>query len=235
MKPFCFIILLFIEIDTYSQGGLNNNVSKFQLGINLSPDISYRTYKDKSGANASLIQLLKDTENPKAGFTGGFNACYNINSRIGFEAGLQYSNKGYQTVKIPLTYISQKPTDPVTARFLYSLHYIDIPLKVNFTLGNSKLRFFGSTGLVTNVFIRERTTEWREYKEPPGTKEYKFSYRDSRKRVILSAMISAGICWQLNEKMNIRIEPTYRRSITPINNGISLCSAGLNLGLYYTL
>ncbi len=230
-----FFFMFLLTIGSYAGGIPDGDFKKFQIGINASPDITYIIYGREGAAPTNM---LKDAKAPKFGFTGGFNACYNLNGRIGFEAGLQYSNKGYQLIKLPLNASGNKPTAPISVSTLYNLHYIDIPIKANFTMGDRKVQFFGSAGLVTNVLIQERWTRWLEYKDRTEMEKYILPKSHYSKRVFFSAMVSAGISWQINEKLTLRIEPTYRIRIPPLFAGPGntyLVNAGLNFGLYVGL
>lgn len=232
---FAFFILL-ITNAIHASGVPNGDFKKFQIGLNASPDIAYLAF-GRDGIISNRI--LKNAEAPKLGFTGGLNACYNFSSLLGLEVGLQYSNKGYQLIKLPLNASGNQATDPIHLSVLYNLNYIDIPVKANFTLGSGKVKFFGSAGLVTNVFIQERRTVWQEYTDRTEKAKYITPKGYEHKSLYLSAMASAGISWQLSDNFSLRIEPTYRLRIPPTGYSVTgktyLINAGLNFGFYVGL
>ena len=68
------------------------------------------------------------------------NIIYNFRKSIGVEAGLQYSNKGFQAILEHVNYLTTNPDAPERVRIIYRFNYLDIPLKVNFTFGKRKLK-----------------------------------------------------------------------------------------------
>lgn len=238
MKKISILILTIIAVNAaFGQENSATGFKRFQIGLNISPDICFRTLNNNDGNSISdiVIKLRNRDETIKIGYTAGLNLCYNITSYFGIETGVQYSDKGFQHIQTE--FISNQPDDPIKPDkliFIYHFHYLDIPLKANFIIGKKKVRFYTSVGLTTNLFITEIKTEILKYdnrkviKNEPTLFDYK--------KVNLSPAISAGIDYKINSRMNLRVEPTYRFGVikiidTPVSGW--LWNAGLNISYYF--
>jgi Outer membrane protein beta-barrel domain len=240
-------LLLLMTIFTLAAHGqdtpkskLPKGFKKILIGFNISPDYNNRILRNNDGAGTSglIIDLRNKRETGRLGFTTGVNICFNFTKNMGFETGIQYSGKGYQIPTYDLVYAVPDPTAPVRAKFVYRYHYIDIPLKINITKGNGKLRFIAAAGITTNILIRAMETTILEYaynsKRDEMTSESPYNF----KNINISPTISLGIDYRINDKMNLRAEPTFRYGLLKnINAPIAehLWNAGLNMGFYYGL
>lgn len=217
--------------------------NKWQFGFNLSPDYCFRTLVANSSATSQGVQIVRDdSEGPKLGYTSGLVVAYNFNKSIRLEMGLLFSNKGYQFKKTDLTFgdmidprrgfvYSSSDGTIESVKFIYSYYYIDVPAKVNFAFGKRKIRLLTSVGLVTNIFLNETSTSVLYFED--GSKNRNTSATtDDYNRINLSPQLGAGIDWKLNEKSNLRIEPTFRYGMLSIIDAPItgyLWSFGLNI------
>ena len=154
------LILLAFFATTYTNAQqattelLSPEFKKFQIGISFSTDYSFRTLK---GDNEQWIKQQKVKEFPKIFYTTGINIVHNFTRNIGLETGLQYSHKGYEN-RVPFSNIwcgVGLPNSKIpNYKEVYNYHYIDVPLAVNFSIGNGKVRLVSSLGLTTNVLLK---------------------------------------------------------------------------------
>lgn len=227
MSQLAFYFLIFISITSYGQNKSTSceNASKgFQLGLNASPDYCFRT-------------MPSYFEVPKLGYTFGLNTAYQFNQLFTVETGLHYSNKGCQTSKMDLVFFVPDPANPNQAQYIYNYHFIDIPLKANFTVGSRKIKFFTSVGLTTNLFIKETQTNIYVYSDRTDINTISPSLMDIRK-VNFTPTLSTGIDWSLHPNVNLRVEPNFQYSALSFTNTPStgnLFSAGLKMSVYYRL
>ena len=216
------------EIDT-------TKTKRIAIGLTFSPDYCYRTLKPNE--TTKWIADFRDSiEIPKFGFTTGLCLLYQLNKRITLETGLQFSSKGEKTKQAPLIFAQPEPGNPIKNTFIYKYNYLDIPYKVNYFILTKRLKFFISGGVSTNLFLFRNTTSIVEYIDGQ-TKTYN-SKGGGLSRINIAVLAGLGINYELNNKLTIRIEPTYRRSITSIVNapikGYSY-STGVNTGLFLKL
>lgn len=230
-------ILILLGLAAFRSFG-QEDMSRFQLGVNFSPDVNYRILENNDGTEMSdaIINSRDDREIPKFGYSTGLNVCFNINRFLGIETGLQYSNKGYQTEKIDLIFGQPDPSLPEHLKYIDDFHYVDIPLKVNFTAGKKKVRFFSSVGITTNIFIKGTTTSVIYYSDRTERDKDPTSY--DFEKVNLSPTVSAGIDYKINDRMNLRVEPTFRYGVLKIIDAPVtgyLYNGGLNVSYYFGL
>ena len=242
MKNLTLLLLTMTAFSAYGQDKTKENPTvdfkRVQIGINVSPDICFRTLKNNDGSSTSdlVVKLNNENETIKVGYTTGLNVCFNIKKFVGIETCIQYSNKGYQTKFKDLIFGQPDPSAPNKAKFIYNFHCIDIPVKANFTIGKKKVRFFTSVGVTTNIFIKETQTSVLVYSDHTTRKTNPTSY--DYKRVNISPTISVGIDYKINSRMNLRVEPTFRYGVLKIIDAPVtgyLYSGGLNISYYFGL
>lgn len=235
MKRILFILLIQGPICSYSQ----SENRRVEIGINFCPDICYRTLKNNDGsANTdAIISQRNKNETFKVGYTGGLNLCFNIKRFLGLEVGVNYSNKGYQTQPINLISWQSTGNDPTQVVFIYNIHYMDIPAKINFTIGKRKLRFIANAGIAANIFMNETQTRVFEYIDGRRDKQTNPT-TTNYKRISISPIVGLGIDYKINNRMKLRIEPMIKYGIIPIIDAPVtgyLYSGGLNISYYFGL
>lgn len=260
MKSTLFLIVSILSFTAYSQDSeqkiLSSESKKLFLGINLSPDICYRTLRNNDGNNITSrsIDLLNQVEIPKFGYTIGLNTSYNFNKHFGIETGLQFSNKGYSNRKLDLRSGIDSNVDttkgfvtptlinsgnsPVKIKIVYNHLYLDLPIRVNFRFGENKIRFISSIGLTTNIFIKATQTNISEYKNGETKRRTSKQQESNYKLLDVSPTISAGIEYWISPEINLRMEPIFRYGVlkiidTPITG--YLWNAGLNIAFFYKI
>lgn len=242
MKQLTIFLLTLTTLSSYGQDKTKETTTsdfkRIQIGINVSPDICFRTLKNNDGSSSSDFVLTQrnNRETIKVGYTAGLNVCFNFKKFVGLETGIQYSNKGFQTKFQDLIIGQPDPSLPNKSKFIYDYHYIDIPLKVNFTVGKKKVRLFTSIGVTTNIFIRETQTSVLVYSDRTDkkTNPTNFDYN----KLNISPTISVGMDYKINSRMNLRVEPTFRYGVlkiidTPVTG--YLYNGGLNISYYFGL
>ena len=95
---------------------------KILIGFNFSPDYNFRTLKNSDGSTSSdyVIKSRNNIEVAKFGFTTGVNVCFNFSQLVAFETGIQFTNKGYKTKNLDLTYIPPNTSLPAKAKTFYA-------------------------------------------------------------------------------------------------------------------
>ena len=240
MKKLLSITLILSAALSYGQNKSKsgeNGLKGFQLGLNASPDLCYRTLQNNSGDPSldGLIKMRNEEERVILSYSTGIHAEYQFNQCVGIETGLSYAVSGYQTKKTA----SISPPDPAVPPYFKSVnhfHLLDIPLKANFIFGENKLRFITSVGVTTNIFLKETATTFLYF--DTHTDKYTFESTDSYRTLNFSPTLSAGIDWSLHPNVHVRMEPSFQFSAlkiidTPVSE--KLYSAGLKMSLYYRL
>jgi len=233
MRKLFITILILIPLINFSQQSDSTSTKNLIVGLTFSPDYCYRTLI--ANKSAQWIVDIRDTsETYKFGFTTGLRFVYKLNRRFAIETGLLFSDKGEKTKKLKLVNLSGEMG---VAENNYHYYYIDLPLKFNYTFILKRLKFFISGGVSTNIFLTQKTTSTLEYSDG-STETINSSSNSLLSKVNIVALGGFGIDYNFTNRLNCRIEPTYRRSIIPIaDTPIKQYqySFGANVGLFYNL
>ena len=238
MKKHLTFLFAFSFFGSYAQEIPTKKLNRFQIGVNFSPDACFRTLKNSDGSSTSdfVIDMRNDTEIIKFGYTTGVNFQYNLNRFWGVSLGVHYSNKGYQNKKIDVVPPTPQPDPalPKQFKFIQNFHTLDLPLKLNFTAGGNKFRFTTGIGAAANFLLNETQTSVIYYSD--RTTRNSESSGNNYKKLNFSPFLSVGIDYQINENMNVRMEPTIRYGVNHIIDAPVtgyLFNAGVNVGYYY--
>lgn len=237
MKQLLMLPLTFLAVTTFAQNSKQGN--QISIGYNFSPDYSFRTLKNGDGKSSTdlIIKSRDNIEIAKFGYTTGLNITFYSSDLIGFETGLQYSNKGYKTKERDLTYFPPNSSLPDKVTTNYSYQYIGIPLAAKFTFGKGKTRFISSAGFITNFLIGANQST--NYKYPDGKTEKKNQSSTSGfNKIDISPMASIGIYYKLTEKIHLSAEPAFRFGLiktkdAPVTE--KLWNTGLVFGISYDI
>ena len=231
----------------------NGDLKRIEIGVNISPDFTSRILRNNNGSATAdwIINGRNEREIPKLGMSAGLSFGYRFTKTVGIETGILYSNKGYQTKKDELTFWQM--IDPrygfiysntngggatfTHVRFIYSYHYVGIPVKVNFSVGGNKWKFVSSIGIITE-FLTKSTNTAVLYMNDKRKERNTETLNDNYKIINLSPTASIGVEYILNPCMSLRAEPTFRFGVlqiidTPVTG--YLYSAGLQVGYYFKL
>jgi hypothetical protein len=241
-------IILFCPSANAQSYSLPNNwlqKNNLQIGVNFSFDYSNNMLVEniKGPYNELMLELQKNSENHKIGYSGGFRLQYKLSKHINIEAGLGYSNKGYQINKNwSIIDAVDSPDqgaivifDPNDVKIRVDYHYLDLPILLHFNKGNGKIGFISTVGLTTNILLSKNYVTINE-----ETTSHKSNNIDMEgyNRFNLSPCIGAGIIYKLANKSQIRIEPIASYGLIKTRSGNDyyfnerLWSLGLNLAYY---
>lgn len=254
LKTLAVVVGMLISTDTFSQGTEQqmpaSNSKKLLIGVNYSSDYCYRYLKNNNDSPEvnHYIDFNNEEESPKYGYTTGIVILYNLNKHISFESGIQFSNKGYKNNTGALRrpdeidpmkgFVPPTPTSIVDSKIVYNHLYLDLPVRAIFSYGKKRVRFVSSLGVTTNILLK--ATQKSVFKYQNGNKERKTTNQPYTYQPInISPMISFGADYQVNNKLNLRVEPSFKYGLFKIikNKPITayLWNAGLNISCYYQL
>ncbi|WP_222166872.1 outer membrane beta-barrel protein [Edaphocola aurantiacus] len=212
--------------------------SRWQIGLNVSPQINYRLLRATPGDQGSAI--AKDSRNqseiPRPQYTAGVSLGYQLNEHISLNSGLQYSNWGGQTKRRDLIYAFPNPALPTQVSMLYNINYLILPATVNVTFGHKRLKFTAGAGLNAMYLLREQTRQSLFYAS--SETEIQTTNTSYYRKFNLAAQLSAGVDYALNEKVHLKLEPIFRFAvIKSVNAPVkeNLYNYGLNIGTYWKI
>jgi hypothetical protein len=206
-----------------------NRLSKTPLGFFYNQDSLGITEIDESGI---------------FGYSFGINLIRFWNDKIGIEAGIYYSQRGYTWKYTQVSY-----TDSVFMRVNFKLnpfidqtthlyHCIDIPVSIRYRFFNSdKIELHIRGGLISYIVFKEEYDEKIHFL----TGDYvgyhqtitKMKYFDTNANI--SALVALGETFSLTKKINFQLEVLTNYSILGMSIGSSnrLLNFGIDAGIVY--
>jgi hypothetical protein len=235
-----FTLLSFLSIAQKE----NNNESKFRIGIYIQPNIDYRRLfgTGENEITTLIIDSRNDYEISKIGYNIGLNTEFTITEKISIESGVSYSNKGYKSKKIDAIFPQgPEPSGLVAVQISYLFNYIEIPLQLNYKVGNNKLRFISSFGASINIMLSAQEKTKIFYGDGSSqTNKLKVdnSYTYAYNKLNIFPTISLGAEYLLNNNLTLRVQPTFNYGVLKIIDSpirANLWSFGLKVGGYISL
>ena len=247
MKSHFLLLFIVFSLPVFTQNTANGSKekgsSRLELGVNFSPDLCYRTLAiaDESAVGAEIVFNDRNkNEVYKPGFTTGVSACYYFNDRLGIEAGMQFSDKGYNRKWYDLSFGSQLDprfgfngdTTNMAAKMKLNYHnyYLDIPLSAMYVLGKGKLKYEVRLGFAINLFIRESVTSVIEYtlgERERNTDVTAYPYEAFN----ISPFTGFGVIYKFNDNLSLSALPVFRYGALRIIKGEPLTAYLWNAGL----
>ncbi|MGK0390858.1 MAG: hypothetical protein ACI94Y_003618 [Maribacter sp.] len=126
--------------------------SNLLLGGSISTGISNLFYTRNH--NPTTPSLYSHS-NPNLGYEFDFIIEYSMNSKIGIQAGVKYSNWGHNSNKVSSSVYSTFPNAPDSFHRLYikdRYSFMEIPLRLNYYLGKNKNNRFAIAGGISPSF-----------------------------------------------------------------------------------
>ena len=252
-----FAIILFVTNPAHAQKdeeiklvSTSNVPGRFYIGASGSAEAGFRMVK-YDGANAAQSKRTQDSiETVKATGSAGIRLGYVVHRWIALELGVNYCNMGYQSKKLSANLGSVPPYGNlnVTLTYANNMHYIGIPVVLQISdhsPGKSKLKFNVGLGFETQILVGGKNES--KFELPIfGKQQTKLSIAAHRVNIV--PMISAGIRYEFNSHMMLRIDPVFRfgalnvaksgtstTSTLYFNNATRLYSGGLEIGFFYRL
>ncbi len=219
-----FLVLFILPLMVFGQQEDTIKFKKFDVGFTYSPEYSYRMIQSDNSS-----QFLKESydslETPKLGYTLGLNGVYSFNSKLALSLGFLFSDKG-----------EKLKTNILDAFSNYKNHYyfIDFPLKLKYTIIDSKIKFYGNLGVSTNLFLQHRIAYTLS-----GSSFSDIIQGNSKdiSKVNMAFNVGLGIDCPLSSRWFFKAEVGYKQSFTSITANTNLkrylFSFGPTLGLFY--
>jgi len=255
LKRLATLAALFLSLAAFGQENSGTTsrtaIHRLLLGVNVSPDYCYRTLKNNDGSSLAsmIIDVRDESEVYKIGYTAGFNLCYTLTKKLGIELGVQYSNKGYAFKNSALIFgdaidprygivtLPNSSATPTKAHITYNHHYLDVPVRAIFSFGKKRIHVVASLGVTTNILLSSTQTSTLEFANG-DTQSETYDQQNDFNSLNISPSISLGADYRISNKINLRVEPTFRYGLLKISDTrvtAYLWNAGMNVTCYYAL
>jgi hypothetical protein len=230
MKKLIIIFILFAPLLNFAQESISED-SNFSIGLNFSSNYSYRTLNYQDNLQ-NLVKSREELEHPSFGFNTGVSVQYLLLKKIEIELGIQFSRQTHMFKEVPI--IDEMGFADNQLRY----HYIEIPLRVNYRIVNKKFFYYISAGVSINKFLNDKSKIWLTYSNGDTEVLNSESGFLGFNKTVIGLVGSVGLGYHISEKLNLRLEPLFRYSLTPLtdapidqyNYSIG-CQIGMNMKL----
>lgn len=235
-------LLAAILFGTFYGQAQTTEIGSSNIGLIFSPNYSYRTIK--APPEHQVIKETRDeNESGIFGFSSGVSYQYTFRFGLTLETGAYFTRKGIRYGNVPVT-ISPDPVLSIGTITNWSyMDFVDIPLKLGYSAKVSeRIRLFGNAGASFGFLGRNRHKQVLRHSDGVVNVNKYTSSSQSVNTVDIDLMLSAGIDIQVLDHFAIRVEPTFRYSVTPSKFGVIYgyegikeykYSAGANVGVIY--
>ena len=235
MKELIIISILIAPLFGMAQESVSEE-GKFSIGVNFSPNFCYRTlnYLDES---QTFVDTREELEHPSFGFNAGISARYIFITNLEVELGVQFSRQTHMFKNIPIS-DGMGNTSLGLADNQLRYHYLELPLRVNYRFLNRKVFCYVTAGVSMNLFLNDKSKIWLTYNTGETDVVTSESSIYDFNKTALAVLGGLGIGYHISEKLNVRLEPLFRYSLTPLaeapinqyNYSIG-CQIGMNIKL----
>lgn len=219
--------------------------SEWTVGAIFRPDVGNRhlVLKNESGTVPNIIGMRNDNETSRLCYTAGIGTRYDLSKNLFLESGIYISDKGYQTIAIPVVTLTNP--DPAinssTMQFVYHHYYIDIPITAHyqFQLNDKNHLQIGAgicNSLKTDVYQTSYFTDaFGVTTRKKSTDKDRYNYQTYLLSSVFSARIERHITEQLSVSLDLRGQYANSTTVKSNNIGEHLWTAGLGIGAWWKL
>lgn len=230
-KLFSLLVLLMIHITAFGQ-----EESRVAIGFQVSPDV----------ASYSTAAFQLNHKAAKLSYSDGLFGLFTLSPQWTLQVGIGYANEGSHFNWEPLRFgTPPDPESPVAIKTVYSHHFLEVPVDVNYYITNGNTRLFLSGGFAFNLAFGQTNKLFLQYRDGSvATSNSPFSLNRRLFRPFTVGMQAGfGIDQKLTDQWVLRIQPEVRHDLTsyrkppespsfqnPVVRSY-FYSAGLNIGI----
>lgn len=213
MKVLISVLIVFSSILSFGQDPVVEQ-HRFSAGLNFSPNYSYRVLKYRSELQY-FVDTREESEHASFGFNTGLTAQYNMGALLELELGLQYSRQTNIFKNVP-AYDDLSFTSVGLVDYQCRYYYLEIPVRLNYRVLNKKVFWYVTGGVSLNIFLKDKTKYWLTYNG--GLKEVNTVENATvdPNSLVYAVIGGVGAGYNITEKFNLRLEPLFRYSLTPL-------------------
>ncbi len=241
MKQYLILLLLnYLFLTGYAQ----NESPPIYLGLQVSPNFSYRVLSNNSGESSvdDDIDYLNNREEAALGYRFAAVTGIKVSENWTLEAGIAYVRN---CTRLNLTFGDD--ADPrrgfidenqfTKGELETCLAYAGIPIRIIWNFGTEKTKVLASFGLSPQILLDQNTTA--KLSNGDNTEEMDIDSFEDAAGFNLSPSFGIGAEFKLNENFFLRAEGIARFGVVNINEDSPInsyiYSSELNVGIYYNL
>ena len=207
------VLLFIIPLMSIGQVNQDSTSSKFQIGISCSPNHTYRVLKYDSDLQI-FVEAREKNEQSSTGFNAGANVTYGLSKKIELVIGVQYARYAHEFSNLPI--VTTMGTVSGVADNNQRYHYIEIPFRANYHFFDQRFFTYISAGVSVNQFLNDNSITTISYSN--GEKETIKSGSGilDINKTTFGGLGGLGIGYHIKNKINLRLEPLLRYTLTPL-------------------
>jgi|GEM_PF-4627522 len=221
------------KIKRWSMGG-SVGTGAFRNQVNTTRDVSFTSIKESSSPDGGMtfrkerdtVAIAEQTNmNPSWAYQVGVLFNYALTKRWSLQSGAQYtmqktSRSGEYVLRdiekgdrlapttIPYSDTSAFQLEQYNYRMPQTLHYVGLPIRIAYRLGNDKWGFTTATGVQLNYLASAPI--------PNALEEQRFGIPTVFNPWHVSGLLGFGIEYRMNKDYAVLLEPNLRVSLTSI-------------------
>lgn len=230
MKLLYYIIC--ITFATAARAQQDTSLSRWQIGINLQPSVSYRLH-----TGTKDIGYFSNDRYEKA-YDIGLNVSYDVSKHIDLETGFHYGKFGYGRLT---QYYAHSPNVPMYLDETFFWNYASVPVLVTFHSSWKKFNIIGGIGLAPGFMVSKGGEGIASYNNGDQHTQAYENVNKYDKRVNLFALGNLGIKYRFGRRMTLRAELSSQVGTLKIRHSnysvfnLYLWNVGVNVGCYVRL
>ena len=212
-----FLFLLLFAGAGVSQG---SDIVEFVF----SPTVDYRKINDHTPLGKSLKQIRDDYDTRRPGFRFGFLYSKALNPKLSIKSGINMvftgTDSDSRVARFPSQHDGNGGHDPSLGdsegeiiKTSETFYFIEIPLLLSYNQSKKKWKPIFEMGFSFNYLLGRRFS-WEIDDESNST--YNSDFEDEVNRIQLSANVSLGMGYQINDAISLSIQPIIRYHLTPL-------------------
>lgn len=188
--------------------------SPFSIGLNFSPNYSYRTLNYGEELN-SFVDAREALEHPSFGFNTGIVVQYAIGQPIELAMNVQVSRQTHIFKDVPVGDVLGGATGGFADNQL-RYYYLEIPVRANYHFLKGKVFAYATAGASLNLFLRDESKSRITYADGETDERSSATAIQDYNITAFGLIGGVGLGYHLNEKWDVRMEPVFRYSLTPL-------------------
>jgi hypothetical protein len=239
------------KIKRWSMGG-SVGTGAFRNQVNTTRDVSFTSIKESFSPNGGMtfrkerdtVTIAEQTDmNPSWAYQVGVLFNYALTKRWSLQSGFQYtmqktSRSGEYVLRdiekgdrlapttIPYNDTTAFQLEQYNYRMPQTLHYVGLPVRIAFRLGNEKWGFTTATGVQLNYLASAPI--------PNALEEQRFGFPTVFNPWHVSGLLGFGVEYRMNKDYAVVLEPNLRVSLTSITRKEVETNYPHSLGIAFT-
>lgn len=238
MKQLFFFLISF-PIFLMAQTTDSIKHKRFAIGVNFSPDYSYRNFIQTPRITDNSKDYYMYNELPKYGYTSGLTFDVNMGKRFTLETGVLFADKGIKMDETVYDQIYSNGTKHIysTTKTKFHNYFLDIPIKANINILSKRFKLYVSIGAALNIVLGYKKVSEVSFPNLQFTNYTNSNFNTSHQSPFsITLLLGIGASYELTKKIVLKIEPIYRQSLISTfqlkSDGV-FYSIGTNIGLSY--